>query len=539
MAKVLPIVSGCIALLGVLLGAQNVEATVPPYCAPTPTTKPTLNPVKTPTPTSTSTRPPTRTPTPTRTVTPTRTATVTPTLTPWRAATPRPTKTPVCAPTATYSPTSIFTPTRTATPASSAVTTPDPVHTPTPLPTNTVIVPATPIQTAVSITPTIAPTVTPYPPTSSPTVTVTTEPSPTFYMPVISTHTPTPRNDGTGTPTAYLTGTPGATAVPTSTTTTSITLSPTPEFVASPTVESTIAVVPIKPELELTPIGDPVCSDTASLHFECKTSDQEASITWSNSGDCFIGEIDGPRGEKAKVIVTRGDAPSACEIVCTSYNTQTLLEFSVEKKVLGCELCPSEWNECQTCGDTTDSCSNKDRCGICGGDGTSCEVCSTVDSRPQQVAVDSAALNYKKFLESLISKASNLQRRGKVKGVTLKMVKNWRNLASPLYASIWGDVWGGYQGTSRICEIQGIASECISLSNDEVMTRMKTSAHTMQSLGLTIARTLKKGGIKGTVVGALIRRNDALHVGLLKELAGLPRGIQSCWAPQEVKRECK
>ena len=279
--------------------------------------------------------------------------------------------------------------------------------------------------------------------------------------------------------------------------------------------------------------------ESAAFLVECKSSDDGASIAWSISGDCVIAQIEGDKGERVKITTTSRFPSSSCELVCTSYNKETLFDFSVGKKIRACELCGSEWGSCKDCEGKSEECSNIDRCGVCGGDGTSCEVCSTIDSKPQQVAVDSAALNHKIFLESLIRRVSKLQRKGKLKALTPKLIKVWRALATPLYMNIWRDVWGNYQGVSRSCAVEGITSECSSISNHEAIDRMMMSASTMHSLGLTILRTLKRGGAQSTVILRYTRMNDAYHSELLNELKYLPPVVQSCWTPEQSVLICK
>jgi hypothetical protein len=283
-------------------------------------------------------------------------------------------------------------------------------------------------------------------------------------------------------------------------------------------------------------LDEPLCAEDVTFSFECTSSDEEAALAWTSAGACAIVQTEGVKGERVRVTMIQGASP--CTLKCTSANKADFLEFSVEKKVFGCDLCGSLWSSCQTCEPTNGGCPNIDHCGICGGDGTACEQCTTTDSTPQQGAVDSAALNHKRFLESLINRASQLQRKKKIKSINPKRIKAWRDLAAPLYTDIWSDVWGKYQGVSKKCTIEGVTSQCRSISNKDVLSRIEKSVNTMRSLGKTIVRTLRRGGLQTIATLRLIRANEALHHETFKQVQNLPQTVQSCWPPEQANPFC-
>jgi hypothetical protein len=564
MCKVYPIFLGCSVVLMFVLAAQNVEATVPPYCAPTPTKLATAQPTKTPKPLPTPTRTatPSSSATPTHIATPTKTprATTTPVLiptkspTPLRTATARATRTPVCVPTATLSATATQGPVKTPTAKFSPSETPIHESTPPVPPTYTATATITPIKIVPTLAPTAPPTVTPSPAQSSVPATATADPTSSVSIPILPSITAPPTVVVTVLPNASISPiaspSPIVTTFPTSTATIDATYSPTPDALktpgpslpaptTTPSPDSTVTVNPNETVVTLTLKGNPLCEKDVTFSFECNSSDEEASLAWTASGDCSIVDTEGMKGEQVTITMLQGLTSTPCRLQCTSYSKNSFVEITAERKVLGCELCGSVWDSCQACEETSDGCLNIDRCGICGGDGTSCERCSLTDSNPQQGAVDSAALAHKRFLESMIGRASKLQRRSKTKGIPVTLITAWRELTTTLYTSIWSDIWGSYQGASKSCEVEGVVSQCSRLSNEGVLSRIKISANTMRSLGVAILRALKRAGLETTTTRRLTRGNQAHYLEILKQVNSLPMVVESCWVPEQVNLTCK
>ena len=530
------IISAVVVFLVVLLSNES-QATSKPYCPPTATATSTKSPTKAPTKAPSNT--PTKTPTPR--LTPTVVATKTPrkTPTPYCSSTPTPkpkvTATPIPMPSNT--PAIVPTATKTATPTNT------PISTSTNTPRATSTIPSTPTST-----PTNTPTQ--IPPTRTPTATHTITPpfTPTFTATHTASSTPTSTPTSTPLPSLTATSSPSTTPthspsstpmpIPSFTATISPTISPTTGATVSPTPtatgEATVAIVPtvqnnLPTEVFLTIENEGACqSGSKRVAVTCVSNAEDVALVWTLQGPCSLEEgVENAQipglGKTAIVEITdENTSPSLCTITCTALDKLSSSEVVASQAVAGCGECIDE-----------QGCDLRDRCGVCRGDGTSCASCSSVDNTEAIIGVDSRAKNQLENIKRLLKRLSALHKRKGTDRSLGKNVQSWASEASLLYSDTWTLVWSDIKHSATACSLTGVASQCVSTSNLDAISRISKNNEKLSTLVKKVLRALRATGIPRATHTRLSRESDALFKASKLAIEQLPQQMSDC-APEAV-----
>ena len=124
-----------------------------------------------------------------------------------------------------------------------------------------------------------------------------------------------------------------------------------------------------------------------------------------------------------------------------------------------------------------------DRCGVCGGDGTSCLQCANLNNRPNLFTLDGRAASLKSLAERV---AGALRRAGAKKS----QVTSIKSSAQALYLKAWNAAWMTPQEISN-CQN---AEFCTQTNHAETLIAYQSSISELSTLiNQAIAKLSKKG----------------------------------------------
>jgi hypothetical protein len=291
----------------------------------------------------------------------------------------------------------------------------------------------------------------------------------------------------------------------------------------APPVSPTVIVV-----IDVEEVGE--CSQGIKLvTASCATNFEGLQLAWTVEGACSVkAESDTTGGEVAIVLGgLSAEVSEQCKISCTALDKLNNVEITTSESIPGCKECID-----------SNGCNLRDRCGVCGGDGTSCASCTSTDNSGAIIAVDSRAKNQADNIKQLTKRLSALEKRRGRSKAAIKNAQIWASEAAVLYSSTWMLVWSSVKHMAKDCSIQGIQSECTTTSNTKAIAEIGENNRRLVVIARKVLRALRAAGLPRATLTRLMRENVALFNASLAAIESLPKEGRDCTPVVEERVTC-
>ena len=173
------------------------------------------------------------------------------------------------------------------------------------------------------------------------------------------------------------------------------------------------------------------------------------------------------------------------------------------------------------CAGVIDGTAALDECGVCNGDGASCNECEGQDIRNQQFALDGSS----RSLSGIVKKGVSFFRAntGKRKAGAALLKR-----ADSLYLDSWTAIWSI---SSIQLQCTNTINSCVTINNAEVLDSFTSQSTTLERLGKRIARRIKRTARsrqQQRFAKRLLKQIAAERNIIDKEIKQIPDSSQSC-----------
>lgn len=158
-----------------------------------------------------------------------------------------------------------------------------------------------------------------------------------------------------------------------------------------------------------------------------------------------------------------------------------------------------------------------DRCGVCGGDGTSCLGCVSTDLTATLVAMDGGSLAQKQ----LVQRGARLL--GKNKKYK-KLAKSISDQAEALYLAQWTGVWSFGVDASQCSN----SEFCVSSSTAAPVNSFVDGSNQFNALLKQLNAPLHKSGTQQFKINTLLNKGHSLHKSNVQQSQGIPTTVSQC-----------
>ncbi len=295
-------------------------------------------------------------------------------------------------------------------------------------------------------------------------------------------------------------------------------LTPTPHV--TPEVFPTIHILP---DLEC-------ASDGVAVTLICEGGRAEDVTSWEFEGPCDGARLDVAAENTARVTFGSSSSPAQvkCTVQCTLMQAMTGSEYRTSILLSPCALCGSSGLDHGMCGEGSVPCAHKDKCGVCGGDGTSCTTCTETKVAEVEGLIDSASYEQQKLVTVV---ARHVARQAKRAGRLPKaspILEQLTQEAASLHQSTWTLSWGGLHLTSRTCDAEPAITSCSRRSNEEATTVLRKNSLDLKLLADRLGARLKQFGASARTVKRYSKRSKALYARAIRIISQVPNGVDEC-----------
>ncbi|MCB0320829.1 MAG: hypothetical protein KDD60_07870, partial [Bdellovibrionales bacterium] len=239
-----------------------------------------------------------------------------------------------------------------------------------------------------------------------------------------------------------------------------------------------------------------------------ETCDNDAQKTSPGICGCGVSDVD-----------SDGDGTADCNESCDSD------PLKLEAGICGCGVADTDTDGDGT-PDCNDECSEnsatttpgecgcdltiqKDRCGVCGGDGTSCLECEAFDITQTQFLLDGGAKDQEKLILNVLHSLKRLDR----SKASLAFIKESRAIAHTLQISNWTLSW-------ELPSVFSVCSNvfCVAVSNEPQLSVYRQQSDELRQLGEKVIARLRKAmkrknALRKGKLARYAKRNSGLHTG--------------------------